>query len=119
MANIRRLEQLSGWIEYPLTTALLDPPILKVRLKPMDSLSMVSVDPASPEFSFGRFAVDNALGAVAEWDLTENGTAIPVSDETKALYLRPLLAEPIEGRGLLGLAILEDAQNRDFFLKNS
>lgn len=118
MANIKRLEQLSGWIEYPLTTALLDPPVLKLRLRPLDSFNMVTTDPNAAQFAFGRFAADNAIEAVAEWDLCEDGVAIPVTPENKVLYLRPILAEPVEGRGLLGLAILEDAQNRELFLRN-
>jgi hypothetical protein len=119
VANIKRLEQLTGWIEYPLITALLDPPILKLRLRPMDSFDMLtSTVPGDPSFRFGQFAADNAVAAVAEWDLTENGVAIPVTPENKVLYLRPILAEMVDGRGLLGLAILEDSQNRTLFLKN-
>ena len=118
MANIKRLEQLTGWIEYALVTTLLDPPVLKLRLRPLDSFNMITVDPAGASFAFGRFAADNAIEAVAEWDLCAEGVPIPVTLENKVLYLRPILAEPVEGRGLLGLAILEDAQNRELFLKN-
>ena len=119
MANIKRLEQLTGWIEYALVTTLLDPPVLKLRLRPLDSFSMVTTDPAATTFRFGQFAVDNAIEAVAEWDLADNGVPIPVTPENKVLYLRPILAEVVEGRGLLGLAILEDAQDRGLFVKNS
>jgi hypothetical protein len=119
VANIKRLVQLTGWVEYKLETALLDPPILKVRLRPLDSFSMVTIDPGDPSFRYGKFATDNAIEAVAEWDLTENGVPIPVTPENKVLYLRPILAEVVEGRGLLGLVILEDAQNRELFVKNS
>ena len=79
---------------------------------------MITVDPAGASFAFGRFAADNAIEAVAEWDLADNGVPIPVTPENKVLYLRPILAEPVEGRGLLGLAILEDAQNRELFVKS-
>jgi hypothetical protein len=79
---------------------------------------MITVDPAGASFAFGRFAADNAIEAVADWDLTDNGVPIPVTPETKVLYLRPILAEMVEGRGLLGLAILEDSQDRQLFLKN-
>jgi len=118
VANIKRLEQLTGWIEYALATTLLDPPVLKLRLRPLDSFSMVTTDPAATTFRFGQFAVDNAIEAVAEWDLCAEGVPIPVTPENKVLYLRPILAEPVEGRGLLGLAILEDAQNRELFVKS-
>jgi hypothetical protein len=118
VANIKRLEQLTGWIEYALTTTLLDPPVLKLRLRPLDSFNMITVDPAGASFAFGRFAADNAIEAVADWDLTDNGVPIPVTPENKVLYLRPILAEMVEGRGLLGLAILEDSQDRQLFLKN-
>jgi hypothetical protein len=118
VANIKRLEQLSGWIEYALETTLLDPPVLKLRLRPLDALSMVTNEPAGVSFAFGRFAADNAAEAVAEWDLCVDGVPVPVTPENKMLYLRPILAEVVEGRGLLGLAILEDAQDRKIFIKN-
>lgn len=118
MANIKRLEQLTGWLEYKLETVLLDPPVLKVRLRPLDSFSMVTTDPGDSSFKYGKFAADNAIEAVVEWDLSLDGVPIEVTPETKALYLRPILAEPVEGHGLLGLVILEDAQDRSLFLKN-
>jgi hypothetical protein len=119
VANIRRLENLTAWVEYKLTTTLLDPPVLRLRLRYVNPVDMVSTSLLEdPTFRFGKFAADNAIEAVAEWDLTENGVPVPVTAENKVAYLRPILAEPVEGRTLLGFAILQDAQDRKLFLKN-
>lgn len=119
MANIKRLEQLTGWIEYALTTTLLDPPVLKLRLRHIDPFDMVTnAVPGDPGFRYGQMTADSAMAAVVEWDLTEGGIPVPVTPENKILYLRPILAELVTGRSYLGFAIVEDAKNRALFLKN-
>lgn len=116
MANIKRMEQLTGWLEYKLLSDLLDPPVLKVRLRPLDAFNMESR--AAGPGGHGVAAWANIRTAVAAWDITEAGVPVEVTSDNKELYLRPLIAEMVEGRSLLGLTILEDAQNRALFLKN-
>jgi len=121
MSNVKykKLEQLSGWLEYKLLTDKLDPPVFKCRLRPVDAFNMMDGIPADGKFKMGRATVEVVIEAVAEWDLMENGEPIPVTAETKAGYLRPIIAEVVEGRDtLLGIAIVQDAQNRELFLKN-
>ena len=122
MANIkvRKLEQLSGWIEYKVKTTMLDPPVLRVRLRPTTPLDMVGMASAGGAgFQFGAMVVAAARAAVAEWDLSADGVPLEVTEENKVLCLTPeLMAEVVEGRSYLGLAIVEDSQNRELFLKN-
>lgn len=116
MANVKRLEQLSGWVEYELETTLLDPPVLRLRLRPNDSYSLLEM-----QDKFGsptRALLEAAIESVGAWDLTEGGTPIPIDDK-KAAVLRPLMSEIVKGRGTpLGVAVYEDSSNRELFLKN-
>ena len=117
----RPMEPLSAWMIYELASDLLDPPTLRLRLRPIDLYSIV--DGVAPDGSirYGSATVEAVIAAVAEWDLTQEGVPIPCSDLTKAGWLRPLLDQPVRGRKqgeLLAVAILHDARNRENFLKN-
>jgi hypothetical protein len=117
MSNLKRLEQLSTWITYELETTLLDPPSIKVRLRATDAYTVAEAQEMWKYQS--RAMLEVAIGAVAEWDLTDGGKAIPIDPETKADVLRPLMSEPVVGRGtILGAAISQDSLNRELFLKN-
>jgi hypothetical protein len=119
VANLKRLEQLSGWLTYELETTLLDPPVLKVRLRPMDNYD--AAQGRDVWRSSSRAMLEVALAAVAEWDLTENGVPIPFPSDPaiKAAALRPLMSEKVVGRdSILGTAIFTDSLDRGLFLKN-
>jgi hypothetical protein len=119
MPEIKKTRHLSEWVEYLLDTTMVEPPVLKVRLKMMDAYDMVDTVEAGAEGKMGRYVLTNALEAVQEWDLTENGEPIPCTTENKWGYLRDLMGEPVVGReGLLGRAIYEDCQKKGLFLKN-
>lgn len=116
MANIKRLEQLTGWLEYELETTLLDPPTLRVRLRPIDTFDLGDVlDGATikPTATLGL-----AIRAVADWELTQDGQPLLMTEDIKAAVLRPLMSEKVKDRTILGIAIIQDAQNRELFLKN-
>jgi hypothetical protein len=117
MGNLKKLEPLTGWIEYELETTLLDPPILKVRLRPSDAFS---AGECLEEFDTRtRALLEGAIRAVAAWDLTQDGEPIPLEAATKGEVLRPLMSEKVKGRdAVLGLAINADSRNRELFLKN-
>jgi hypothetical protein len=120
MANIKqKFEQLTGWIEYKLESNILDPPILKLRLRPLYEFSKILPEDYGHS---GQVIAENVFEVVAEWDLTDNGERIPLTEDNKVRYLAPLLQEKLKDqsitRSLLGLAIYEDAQNRALFLKN-
>lgn len=110
----------TGWLEYHLVTEQLDPPIFKCRLKPIDLFSMIDGFVEGKELRMGEATVNAAVEAIVEWDLTIDGIPIPLTTENKMAWLRPIIAEPVEGREgiLLGIAILLDARNRENFLKN-
>lgn len=120
MANARRIAQVSDWIEYQLGTVLLDPPVLRVKLRPMDGFDSMNNAPMDEEiYRTGQFIVENALAAVVEWDVAEDGKPLPLGPETKLAVLRALLGEPVAGRGiLLGLAIFRDSRDKKAFLGN-
>jgi hypothetical protein len=115
------MEPLSGWIDYPLESTMLDPPLLRLRLRPIDTYDVTDNSFTDGELRAGRAIVQTAVQAVAEWDLVEGGKPIPVTEETKLAFLRPILGEPLlgsEGKLLLGIKIVRDARNRENFLKN-
>ncbi len=123
MGNVkyRPLAPLSEWIEYRLVTDLLDPPVLKLRLKPITFYSLVDSVGEDGTFKYGKATEEAVIGAVAGWDLDHGGVPIPCTEENKAGWLRPLLAEKVEGGGagdLLAVAIFRDANDRERFLKN-
>jgi len=111
----------SEWVEYELDTDLLDPAVLRVRLKPIDGFMVADELGINGELKrIGEGVVRLAMAAVVEWDLTKEGEAIEVTEENKALYLRPLLTAVVKNRMdmMLGVALVMDAQNRERFLKN-
>jgi hypothetical protein len=124
MANIkfRPMEMLSGWIEYKLVTDKLDPPVFRCRVRPVTGLSWIDGVPVGEtQFKRGRATLEVAVEAIAEWDLTQDGKPIPVTPENKMGFMIEIIDAQVEGREtgvLLGIAICQDAQNRDNFLKN-
>lgn len=122
MADVkyRPLEPLSGWMEYPLLTNLLDPPIFRCRLRPIDFYNLMD-GLGGGEIKLGKATMETAIEAIAEWDLTSNGIPIPPTLENKIAWIRPIIAEQVADRDpgiLLGIAIVMDAQKRENFLKN-
>ena len=116
----RPLQPLSDWLEYALLTSKLDPPVFRCRLKPVDLFSIMDGADGGP-FKVGKVTLEASVEAVAEWDLCVDGTPIPLTAENKMSWLRPIITEPVANRGegvLLGTAILQDAQNKELFLKN-
>jgi hypothetical protein len=142
MSNIKYapMEPMSGWLEYRLGYEVktkdsegnvkvekvpsdkLDPPVFRCRLRPITDLNLMDgVHLGDETFKAGRTAQDLAIEAVAEWDLAVEGVPVPLTAETKARYLLPIIAEPVEDRGagiLLGVAIVVDARKTETFLKN-
>lgn len=113
------IEPVSRWLEYRLDTTLLDPPVFRCRVRPIDLFSFYEEIEAG--MRWGKATIAAVIDAIVEWDLTNNGVPIPVTDQTKSEWLRPLVALPVLERGdgmLLGIAVLIDARNRENFLKN-
>jgi len=118
---VKRLEQLSAWIEYTLITTLIDPPVLRVRLRPTDAFDVAdSLVGVSGIPVYGRALLTQALNAIAEVDLVDlEGKPIVLSAENREAVLRDLLTENVDGRGtMLGIVVVEDSKKRELFLKN-
>lgn len=123
MGNVkyRPMEPVSCWLEYHLVTDKLDPPIFRCRIKPVDMFNLIDGFVEGEQVKMGKMTLEAVVDAVVEWDLCVDGTPIPLTPENKMSWLRPIIAEKVEGRGehtLLGIAILYDGRNRENFLKN-
>lgn len=125
MANVKqRIPQVSPWITYELETDLLDPPVLKLRLRPLDGWDqwqLAQVD--GQELGRAYHLLAMAITAVVDWDLKDQDKPLEVTEDNKRAVLREILGEPVkvpegEKTVMLGWAIVRDAQNRETFLKN-
>jgi hypothetical protein len=114
---------VSDWQTYELDTTLLDPPVLKLKLRPASALAGVNAGPAA---AFSSYLVASAIDAVADWDLTETvegkDMPVPCTDENKrrlANGLRVLFSRKLKGtEEILAWAVLGYAGDERNFLKN-
>lgn len=127
MADVRIPQPTTDWIEFRLQTRLLDPPVLRVKLRPVSPMDSVDLY-ADGARKLSDLALGQAINAIVAWDLSRDGVEIVCSDATKSeldFYLRILLAQPLEAVGAedepkyLGLDILRIAGDTETFLKNS
>lgn len=120
--NFKPTAPLTGWLEYPLKGTMLEPPVLRLRLRPIDQYDIIDATIADGELRAGRTLAAAAEKAVAEWDLEgQDGKPLEVTDENKEMYLRPILGEQLKDKPaglLLGIQIVRDARARENFLKN-
>jgi hypothetical protein len=112
-------------VEFRLDTKIIDPPILKLKVKPLDFLIMADIvaeEKMMPKYS--RVLIEEVLNCIVDWELTKkDGEKIPVTDENKKLYLGRLLREPTvsekgEYETMLIYAIRNFAEKAENFLKN-
>jgi hypothetical protein len=112
-------------VEFRLDTKIIDPPILKLKLKPLDFLTMVDIvtkEKTMPKYS--RVLIEEVMDCIVDWELAKkDGEKIPVTDENKRLYLSRLLQEPTisetgEYETMLIYAIRNFAEKTENFLKN-
>jgi hypothetical protein len=118
--KIEKIPTAEVWAEFKLRTDLLDPPVIKLRLKPAFRSSILreifyfyakrpekqkKQDIKESEM-FERL-VDAAIAVilknVVDWDLMKNGEPIPCDEENKRYFLEPLLwdlaEEKVEAKG--------------------
>lgn len=125
MSEFKERKALSEWIKFELDTKELDPPVIELRLSPIESITNVdSFDGSGKIKPFSELIVAKAMQCVAEWDIEQKGKLLPIEDlEIKERVLRRLLGEKLkEKKGdeikRLGTAILEYSTNLENFLKN-
>lgn len=125
MSEFKERKARSEWIKFELDTKELDPPVIELRLSPIESITNVdSFDGTGKLKLFSEVVLMKAMACVVEWDIKQNGKPLPIEDlEIKERVLRRLLGEHLKGkkdekRKLLGNAIIEYATNLENFLKN-
>ena len=121
MTEFKEREAISDWQKFELDTKELDPPVIKVKLKPIESITNVdSFDKAGKFKLFSEIVLMKAMACVVEWDLKQKGKPLPIDDlAIKERVLRRLLGEKLKGsKKLLGNSIIEFSTNLENFLKN-
>jgi len=116
MANIKKLIALSEWLTYELETTILDPPILKIKVRPINA--MATTDVGIENLKFGAVMIEMVIDAVQEWDIADEGNPILCNDEMKRLHLPFLLSQKIKGKDtLLGIEVLRYAGDIEHFIR--
>jgi len=121
LSEFKERKAQSEWIKFELDTKELDPPVIELRLSPIESITNVdSFDGTGKLKLFSEVVLMKAMACVAEWDLKQKGKPLPIDDlAIKERVLRRLLGEKLKGeKKLLGNAIIEYSTNLENFLKN-
>ena len=114
------------WIEYALSTKLVDPPILKLKLKYMSPYEVMPTAKETEKIYDPKFLLELAAKAILDWDLTDEfGKKIPVEKAVDILKViggeavsRKKGEEEKKSTTLL-VAIIEDIGDPDFFFSAS
>jgi hypothetical protein len=122
MSELRQIIPVSDWLEFDLNTQLVEPPVVRLRLRPVTGVSAVDIY-AEGGRKLSDYVLGQAIEAIAEWDLTRDGVAVPCTAEAKRemdFHLRLLLAQPMrDGSGdFLELRVVEHAAKAENYLKN-
>jgi len=115
-----------AWIEYALETKLVDPPVLKLRLKYMSPYEVMPTAKETEKIYDPKFLLELAAKAILDWDLTDEfGKKIPVEKAVDILKViggeaasRKKGEEEKKSTTLL-VAIIEDIGDPDFFFSAS
>ena len=121
MAELKEREAISDWIKFDLDTKELDPPVIKLKLRPIESITNVDSWGGNGRLlRTSEVVLQKAMISVAEWDLQVKGKPLPIEDpRIKQRVLRRLLGEKLKGsQELLGNAIMAYAEELDNFSKN-
>jgi hypothetical protein len=93
MTDIKKIRELSGWLTFELDTKILDPPAIRLRVKPIKSFEGILTAIKTGLASVIKLQYELVFECVQQWDLTQDGAPIPVNSETKRKYLSFLLGE--------------------------
>ncbi|GAH26367.1 unnamed protein product [marine sediment metagenome] len=95
MSEFKERKAVSEWIKFELETKELDPPVIELRLSPIESITNVDSFDGSGKFKrFSEVVLMKAMGCVAEWDIKQKGKLLPIEDlKIKERVLRRLLGE--------------------------
>jgi hypothetical protein len=116
VANIKKLVGLSEWQTYELDSTILDPPTLRLRMKPING--MVGSDVSDENMKLSAVLIEMVIDAVQEWDIADAGEPIPCTDKNKRLHLPFLLGQKIKGKDrMLGIELLGYAGEIENFIR--
>ena len=121
MSEFKERKPVSEWMKFELETRELDPPVIELKLSPVESITNLdSFDGKGNVRLFSEIVLMKAMLCVAEWDIKQKGKPLPIEDlEIKERVLRRLLGERLKNqKKLLGNAIIEFSTNLDNFSKN-
>ena len=109
--KIEKIPNAEVWAEFKLRTDLLDPPIIKLKVKPAFRSAILreifyyyakrkKQEKKDEETEMFERLVDGAIALilrnVVDWDLMKSGEPIPCDDENKRYFLEPLLWNFVE-----------------------
>lgn len=121
MGEFKERKAISEWIKFELDTKELDPPVIELRLSPIESITAVDgFDQDGGVRPFSEIMLGIAMDCVQEWDVKQKGKLLPIEDpQIKKAVLKRLLGEKLKGKTkFLGTAIAEYAKDLDNFVKN-
>jgi hypothetical protein len=123
MPKFRNVAPVSEWMAFELDTKIIEPPIVSVRLVPLDDTGFIDLAESGERPRLSAVLIQEALSAIVEWDLELDGAPLPCTDESKKNHhyeLKLLLTSWVKGEKptYLATAIIEYARNLDNFLKN-
>jgi hypothetical protein len=111
--KIEKIPTAEVWAEFKLRTELLDPPVIKLKLRPAFRSSILreifyfyarrtekQKKQEIKESDMFERLVDGAIALilrnVMDWDLMKNNEPIPCDEENKRYFLEPLLWDLVE-----------------------
>jgi len=109
--KIEKIPTIEIWAEFKLRTDLLEPPVIKLKLKPAFRSAILreifyyyakrkKKERQDEESEMLERMVDGAISLilrnVVDWDLMKNNEPIPCDDENKRYFLEPLLWNFVE-----------------------
>jgi len=117
----KRIQPVSNWVTFKLKTKKLEPPEIKLKLAPVNRYIECATTVSRPGVRnrMTQAVVNAVLNSIVDWDITENGEKIELTDENIAGVMIPLLGEEVAGgKMLFGFEIFGFISDEDNFLKN-
>jgi hypothetical protein len=124
MPELRRIAPLSDWFEIEVKTPVIHGEgVQKVRFRVRPILDLGDVDAMTDsKIKLSEIILARAMDAIQAWDFTENGAAVPCTDEEKSRLspeLRVLLASyTADGENFVASVVCKRAREPEDFLKN-
>jgi hypothetical protein len=118
--DVKIIKAVSEWQTFTLQTPDLGFNLeIKLKVKPNDPLASADHNEERTSGQMSEYVRKCVLDSVVDWDLTTEGQPLPVTQENKDKYLKPLLGILIKDEvRCFGISVLEFARDWSNFLKN-